>query len=173
MAITKSVEIALATNYPAEHLDQRERKVLQVAEQYVPALSGNWGSSVPTTQGGALDSLAASNAGGYMRTVKAQYDKSTMAGTGAVSLGVSIPAKAVVMECVVHTLVANVGATDMDLSVNAQPLAPNVHDNALNSVEQDVSTPFLTSAASNVTLTITGTATAGKFNFFIRYWQSE
>lgn len=58
MAITKATEIAGAPDYPSRRLRDRERKVVQVAEQFSASTASDWDTE-PTTIGGAIDALAA------------------------------------------------------------------------------------------------------------------
>lgn len=57
MTISKKAEIANASRYPSRRLNQRERKVVEVSEQYEASTPSDW-SSNPATIGEALDSLA-------------------------------------------------------------------------------------------------------------------
>lgn len=57
MAIVKADEINNAPLYPTSRLNRRERKVLEVAEQFSLTTAGDWVSS-PATISAALDELA-------------------------------------------------------------------------------------------------------------------
>lgn len=57
MAITKATEITNAPEYPTRRLRDRERKVVEVSEQFAASTPSDW-SVEPTTIGGALDALA-------------------------------------------------------------------------------------------------------------------
>jgi hypothetical protein len=58
MTITKATEILNAPDYPSRRLRDRERKVVEVAEQYAPGVTADW-ATTPTTISNALDQLAA------------------------------------------------------------------------------------------------------------------
>ena len=60
MSISKTTELAGAGNYPGQRLRQRERKVLQVAEQITDTVDADWASTDPTTLVAAINRLAAS-----------------------------------------------------------------------------------------------------------------
>ncbi len=75
MAITKSTEISGVGNYPSQRHRQRERKVIDTANQYSPNDSTDWtllpgNPSAPSTQDGALDVLAAAVAEGVAKEVR-------------------------------------------------------------------------------------------------------
>lgn len=57
MTIDKDKEIAGAGNFPSVRLSQEYRKIVEVAEGYVPTTPADW-TVVPTRQDHALDSLA-------------------------------------------------------------------------------------------------------------------
>ncbi len=59
MAIVKATEINGAGNYPSTRLRQKERKILEIAEQYSVGDSADWATTDPTTITEALDRLAA------------------------------------------------------------------------------------------------------------------
>ncbi|MDB4725786.1 hypothetical protein OAF54_00025 [bacterium] len=74
MTITKATEVAGTGNYPSQRHRQRERKVIQTANKYVPNDSTDWtllpGSpSAPATQDAALDTIAAAVAEGVAKEV--------------------------------------------------------------------------------------------------------
>lgn len=62
--INKATEIADAPTFPSRRLDPRERKVLQVADSYVPSDPNSWAGAPPTSQDEALDRLAILSGGG-------------------------------------------------------------------------------------------------------------
>lgn len=183
MAISKSSELANVGKYPANRLNERERKTLQVAESFSPAVAGNW-ASPPTTQDAALNALAASNAGGRAATVAALYDFSVNGGaTSTISLGVTIPDNAIVLEVVSDVLVAPTSSgsngtirlnvpTDGNLNLAltadgaASTTVPVYHDpNTGSSV-----LPKKTTAARALSVTIaTSALTAGKIRYLVRY----
>lgn len=178
MAINKLAEIALA-DYPSEHLNARERKVLEVAESYSPANSSDW-SSVPTRQDQALDALAAGN--GALRSLTATYDFSVQGGTvGDHSLGVSLPDNAVVVEVIRDEVTActstgSTGTIQLTLptdgaleqtALTADGGSPSLASSGGSAV------PLKTTAARTVQVTIaTNPVLAGKILYFIRYYLS-
>jgi hypothetical protein len=183
MAITKSTELANTGKYPANRLNERERKTLTVAESYSPSVAANW-AVAPTTQDAALNALAANNAGGRAFTVSALYDFSVQGGAiGTVSLGVSLPIKAIVLEVVSDVVTAPTssgstgtialavpteGVLNTALAANgsASTTVPVYH--SPNSASPAL--PKKCAAARNLSVTIaTAAVTAGKIRYIVRY----
>lgn len=179
--IVKATEIAGAYNYPSNKLNQRERKVLEVSDQYAPATAANW-SPAPATIEAALDQLAANNSGGVLKAVSVTYDFSVNGGAvGAIPLGVSLPNKAVVVEVIRDEVTA---ATSTGSTGTIQLTLPT--DGALEqtALTADGGSPSLassggsavpkkTTASRQLQVTIaTNPVTAGKIVYFVRYYQS-
>lgn len=183
--INKANEILLAGNYPAFRLNQRERKVLQTAEEYAPAIPSNWGSTPPATLSAALDALATSGAPSAfgMRTVSAVWDFSVNGGAiGTMSLGVSLPSKAIVAEVIrdIETTADSTGHTGTiqlvlptDGALEQSALAANGSDSGQAS-SGGTALPKKATAARALSVTIaTAALTVGKIRYFVRYYQGE
>lgn len=171
MAIIKSVEIAGAGSYPSEKLNQRERKVLAVSDSFVPAVPGNWNPSAPSSVDAALNQLASGN--GIAATVSAVYDFSVNGGAGSPSLSVSIPANAIVVEVIRDVLTAITGATSIALSVPVEGVIETGGASlTLGASFSTEASPTKVAASRVLQAAITGTATAGKVKWFVRYVQS-
>lgn len=160
-------------------LSKSERLMLAAADKYEPAAPSNW-AVAPDSVEDALDAIAAAypigsaGAAGSAKTISALYDYSLQGGVGPVSLGVSLPAKAVVVEVIQDVLVAMTGATGSALSAGGVTLSPSVHDDSLGVTSTGPALASAKSAAGGaLSLAITGTATAGKVRWFVRYVISE
>lgn len=182
MAIVKATELAGAGDYPAFRLNQRERKCLQVGEQYDAALDASWGSSVPTTLSTALDSLAAAvNPTAFgMVSASVLYDFSVNGGTiGQHNLALTLPDNAVVVEVVRDVLVApdssdDLGTIQLNVPTDGNLDTSMTADGAATSLATYDTTPTKTTAARTVRVTIATTAlSTGKVRWFIRYYKSE
>lgn len=178
-SINKATELAGAGNYPSNRLNQRERKVLQVATSYSPATPGNW-AVAPTTQDAALDALAASNAGGVMATLSVTYDFSINGGaTGSIPLGVSLPNKAIVTEVIRDEATACTSTGSTGTIILNVPTDGNLEQTALTA---DGGSPTVASsggsavpkkmtAARQLQVTIaTNPLLAGKIKYLVRYY---
>lgn len=181
MAIVKATEIAGAGDYPANRLNQRERKVLETAEQYDPAVDGNW-ASVPTTLSGALDALAAAGpAQTYgMVTTSVVWDFSVHGGAiSSINLTGSLPDNAVIVEVVRDVLTAPDSADDLGTIQLNVPTDGNLDsaitaDGAATSLATFDTTPTKLTAARTPRVTIATTAlTVGKIRWYIRYYKGE
>lgn len=185
MAIVKQNEIAAAGNYPAFRLNQRERKVLQTSNQYVPAVSADWGATAPATLDEALNQIAASGAADAngMATVSVVYDFSVNGGaTGSIPLGVSLPDNAVVTEVIRDEVTActSTGSTGtIQLTVPTdgalEQTALTADGGAVTLASSGGSAvPKKTTAARVLQVTIaTNPLLAGKIRYFVRYYRSE
>lgn len=183
--ISKAVELAGAGNYPANRLNQRERKVLQVAEEYQPTTPSNWGSTPPSTQAAALDALAASGSGSphAMASASAVYDFSVNGGAiGTIDLGVSLPAHAIVTEVIRDELVACTSTGSTGTIKLVVPTDGSLEQTALTADGGSPSlassggsaVPLKTTAARELSATIaTNPITAGRIRYFVRYYISE
>ena len=179
--LNKAVEVAEGKKVTKaeKRFSKAERLMLASADKYEPAAPSNW-ASAPDSISAAIDAIAAAypvgsaGAAGSAKTISALYDYSLQGGTGPVALGVSLPAKAIVVEVIQDVLVAMTGATGSVLSAGGVTLSPSVHDDALGVTSTG---PALASAKSGaggeLSLAITGTATAGKVRWFVRYVISE
>jgi hypothetical protein len=182
MSIVKATELAGAGDYPANRLNQRERKVLQVAEQYAPAASSDW-ATAPDSIGDALDALAASNSGGKLKTASVVYDFSVNGGTaGNINLALTLPDNAIIAEVIRDELTACTSAGSTATITLNVPTDGNLEQTGLTA---DGGSPSLASSggtsvpkkltASRVArVTIANeNVTAGKIEYFIRYYQGQ
>lgn len=126
--------------------------------------------SVPT-----LNGLNAS------RTAKAQYDFATLGGAvGSVSLGVTLPAGAIIKRDFIYTITQVAGASAPLIAINCET-ANNIFSAAsMNAVVAGTLTEGVSTGAASVFKKITsacpiavtissGAATAGKFDVFVDY----
>lgn len=183
--IVKATELAGAGSYPANRLNQRERKVLQTAEEYAAASAANWGGTAPTTITSALDALASSGAGSThgQATASAVYDFSVLGGTvGTISLGVNLPSKAVVTEVIRDELVACTSTSSTGTIKLVVPTDGSLEQTALTADGGSVTlastggsaVPVKTTAIRALSVTIaTNAVLAGKIRYFVRYYISE
>lgn len=182
MAIVKTTEIAGAGNYPANRLNQRERKVLEVGNQYAPAVEANW-ATAPDNIDDALDSLAAVNVGGKLKTVSVTYDFSVNGGAiSAIPLTVTLPDNAIVVEVIRDELTACTSSGSTGTIILGVPTDGALEQTALTA---DGGSPALASsggtalpkkltAARTLQVTIaTAALTAGKIEYFVRYYQGQ
>lgn len=94
--MNKKTEISGASAYPSNRLGQRERKVLQVSDQYEPINPDNWAVQ-PEDMDDAIDMLA--EAVKVVKAVAVVYDFSIQGGTvGDLPLGVTLPDNAIIVE---------------------------------------------------------------------------
>ena len=179
MAIDKKAEIAGAPAYPASRLNARERKVLETADQYVPAVAGNW-PVAPTGVDDALDKAAArladvsTNAREALVVVEYDFDEDG----GAVSdidLGVTVPAGAIITEVISDVLVApDSGTSDGTLRLNV-PTDGNLSaaitaDDGASGVSAESEPPVKLAADRELRVTIaTAALTAGRVRYHVRY----
>lgn len=185
MAISKATELARAGNYPAFHLNKREDKVLQVAEQYAPASASNWGASPPSSISSALDTLASSGAPSQygMVTTSVVWDFSVNGGAiGSIPLTISLPNHAVIVEVIRDELTACTSSgSNGTIQLNV-PTDGSLEQTALTADGGAVTlassggtaVPKKTTAARTLQVTIaTSALTAGKIRYFVRYFKSE
>lgn len=178
---TKAAQIAAAGAYPTD-FGARERKLLELSATYVPASSGNWGSSVPTTLDGALDTLASGTNGAKM--VKAVWDFSVNGGAvGDIALSVTVPSGGLVTRTgyYVNTTCTSGGAATVALKLGAQASGTIVGGTPIavatltagavaNGDVTDVATAKRASADRILTLVVgTAALTAGKITFVVEY----
>lgn len=127
MAITKSTEVSNAPSYPNQRHNARERVVIKTANSFTPSVSGNWDSpSSITDQDLALDALAArggtnetrfsqaaEGVGKAMLCLIADHNAASANITDAgVSMGVQLPAKAIIVACHTESLSGKVKSGD-------------------------------------------------------------
>lgn len=177
MAINKQSEISGAGQYPANRLNQRERKVLEVSNQFDPSTPSDW-ESAPATIDEALDSLAATNSGGALKSTTATYDFSVQGGAiGSHSLAVSLPDNAIIVETIIDVLTPVVGSGTVQLTVPTDgALQANDIDSgdSAGPLDDSLAAPKKLTAARTMQATIAGAiVTAGKIQYFVRYYQGE
>lgn len=171
MAIVKATEIARAPLYPTQRLNARERKVVEVADQFVPADSSAWGDSAPSSVTEALNSIAGSN---VMKTIKVVAE--VVSGSLVVT-SPEIPDNAVIKEIVIDPLVAFNNLTSIDIvladteAVAAdQILVNDLLRAAANTLSNLALTVRKATVVSEIQIDVTGTApTQGKCNIFVSY----
>lgn len=183
--IVKATEIARAYNYPQNHLNKREQKVLQVSEQYAATTASDWGTTAPTTITGALDLVAAAGAGATygMATASALYDFSVNGGAvGTITLGVTLPDNAVVVEVIREELIAATSTGSTGTIILNLPTDGNLEQTALTADGGAITVastggsavPKKLTAARVIQVTIaTNPILAGKIRYFVRYYKSE
>lgn len=183
--LNKATELAGASNYPANRLDQRERKVLQTAEEYSPASPSSWGSTPPATQDAALDALAASGAGAQfgMAVASVVWDFSANGGAiGSIPLGITLPSKAIVVEVVRDVLTAptstgSTGTIQLTLPTDGalEQTAKTADGTGAGASESGgTAVPKKTTAARTLQVTIaTNPILSGRIRYFVRYMKSE
>ncbi len=156
-----------------------------MADKYEPAVPSNW-ASAPDSVVEAIDAIAAAypigsaGAVGSAKTVSALYDFSLQGGAvGTIGLGVSLPAKAIVLEVIQDTLVAPVGVgSTAILLIGASGTLSDanlVGDTLGVKTVVPVSTlPHKSAVGGTLGIAVSGAVlTAGKVRFFIRYVISE
>ena len=170
MAINKAKELAGAGNYPANRLNKRERKALQVASSYAPANPAAWGSTPPTTVDAALDLVSSA---GVAKSLSATWDFSVNGGAaGSVPLTVILPNKAIIVEAYLDVLTAVTGAGNVSFTV---PVDGALHTGTISSATpvgpsiNSLATPKKLTADRIVQATIATGVTAGKIQLFVRY----
>lgn len=183
--IVKATEISLAYDYPQNHLNKREQKVLEISEQYAAATPSNWGSSAPDTISDALDLVASAGAGATfgMATASALYDFSVNGGAvSTIDLGVSIPDNAIIVEVIRDELVAatstgSTGTIQLNVATdgNLEQTALTADGGAVTVASSGGSAvPKKLTAARSLRVTIaTNAVLAGKIRYFVRYMKSE
>ena len=177
MSINKKTEIAQAPTYPSHRHNPRERKVLETSNQYAPANASDW-ATAPAIIDDALDALAAANSGGKLKTLSVTYDFSVNGGAvGAVSLGASLPAKAIVVEVIADVLTQVAGSGNIKLTVPTEGALQTGSIDSSDAVGPQFATaaaPVKTAAARALQATIaSAVVTAGKVQFFVRYYQGS
>ena len=179
MAIVKQTEIAGAGKYPANRLNQRERKVAEVTNQYAPAVAGNW-AAVPATIDAALDALSSSGAPATHgeATASVVWDFSVDGGAvSSIPLAVSIPDNAIVIEVIADVITQIVGSGTVQLTV---PTDGAVQAGSLASADTAIpktvspAAPKKVTAARILQVTIaSAVVTAGRIRFHVRYIKGE
>jgi hypothetical protein len=177
MSIVKATELAGAGDYPSRRLNKRGRKIVQTSEQYAPANSSDW-SVAPTTLSGALDTLAASNSGGKLKSVSAVYDFSVDGGAVSdIDLGVTLPDNAIIVECITDVLTPVAGSGTVQLTTATDgALMTGTIDSSDTAGPQNttLSSPKKLTAARALRASIaSNTVSAGKIEFFVRYYQGQ
>lgn len=183
--LNKASELAGTGPFPANRLNQRERKTLETAEEYTPSVPGNWGSTPPTTQDGALNALAASGVGGQfgMATASAVWDFSVNGGaTGTIDLGVALPSRAIIVEVIreVETSTTSTGSTG---TIQLNTATGNLEQTAYTANGASVpavassggsAVPLMDTAAQDLRVTIaTNPLLTGRIRWFVRYYRGE
>ena len=170
MTINKATELASVGNYPANRLNKRERKVLQVSNSYVPANAATWGATPPASMDDALNILATS---GIAKVATVTYDFSINGGAaGNIPLGITLPNKAIVTESYLDVLTAVTGAGSLTFTV---PVEGVLHTGSITSATTvgpqttNLVTPKKLAADRILQATIATGITAGKVQFFVRY----
>lgn len=164
-----------------KRLGRQEQRIVNVAEDYTPASSSNW-STVPTTQDGALDTLAAENSGAVTRSAKATWDFATDGGTvGTIDLSdATIPDNAIIIEVYASVVTAptsagNTGTIKLVLPTDGDISVDITADGAGTATYGDpsgapLSTEKKTTAARSLSVTIgTENITAGSIEYYVRY----
>jgi hypothetical protein len=179
MAIVKQTEIAGAGKYPNNKLNQRERKVVEVTNQYAPGTSGDW-ATVPATIDAALNSLSSSGVASTNGPATASVVWDFAVNGGAVSsipLSVTLPDNAIIVEVIADVITQITGSgtvqltTPTDGAIQAGTLA--TADTAIPKTVSPAAPKKLT-AARVVQVTIaTAVVTAGRIRFHIRYLKGE
>jgi len=176
---TKSTEINNAPANPSRKHGRRERKLLQTAMAYAPAVAANW-AVAPAYLDDALDQIAAQTSGTIIKTVKVTYDFGVSGGAiSTIDLGVAVPNHCVITNVMQDILTAptssdNLGTIHLafptDGALSANVTADGSHSGTAN---QSTGVAVKTTAARELSATIATTAlTAGKINWFITYVQS-
>lgn len=182
--INKQTEIAGAWNYPENRLNQRERKVLEVGNQYDPATPADW-ATAPTNIDEALDALAASGAAAAqgMAVASATYDFSVQGGAqGTISLDVDLPDNAIIVEVIRDELTAATSAGSGATIILNVPTDGNLEQTALTAnggspslaSSGGTALPKKLTAARTLQVTIAvEDVTAGKINYLVRYFKGQ
>lgn len=181
--LNKSAQLALATAYPRPRLGQREVKVLQTAEEYTPAVPGDW-SVVPDAQDAALDSLAASVAPLVAQSATAPqvtvavYDFATDGGAvSTIPLGVTLPAGAIIQNVSTEIVTAPTstssnGVLTLNVATEGNLVATGITcDGAATSVKSAGSTSFQRLAAQRTVNAVvtTNAVLSGRVRFYITW----
>lgn len=178
--VVKATELANAGNYPANRLDMRERKVLEVAEQ-LSSPNANLGAIV--TQDAAINALAATvgpvgGAIGERKTVRARYSFATHTGAqGTISLGVELPDNAVVIGVVEDIITAptsasSTGTMQLVLPTDGALNSALTADGTVPNTQVNLSAPVKTTAARNLSVTIaTNNVLSGIVDYYVTYIQ--
>lgn len=180
---TTSTKANIGDRTYRKRLGKQEERIVNIAEDYSPATPGDW-STAPTTQDGALDLLAAEASGAATKTVTATWDESVDGDTGTLDLSVDIPDNAIIKSVDYDVLVAPAGATDIkfnlpsetasDGALGAGNLTATLHAESTGPAPSTIAASKLkTTAARDLSIVITGTATAGKIKVFVEYLISE
>jgi hypothetical protein len=175
MAIVKATEIARAPAYPNNRLNARERKVVEVADQFAPADASAWGDTAPSTVTAALNEVAGAN---ILKTVKVVAE--VVEDVLEISAH-SIPANAVIKQITLDPLVSFDALTSVDINLadpenveSDQLLVDDLLLASLNTLSNLSITVRKAAVASQIEIAVTGTApTAGKINLFVSYIVSE
>lgn len=185
MAIVKSTEKNNAYDYPQYKLNMRERKVLQVADQYVPASSSNWGSTAPSAQDTALDQLAATGVAQAqgLRIATVVYDFAVNGGAvSTIPLSLTLPAKAIIVDIIREEVTAATSTSSTGTIILNVATEGNLEQTALTcnggtatvASTGGTAAPVKLAAARVVNAVIaTNAILAGKIRWYIRYYQGE
>ena len=155
----------LATKVFNKSLHTEVLKGIQTAEGYTPADAADW-ATAPTTQDGALDELASSK---KAQSVEATWEVADGA-TGAVDLGVSIPAGAVILRVIQDVQEAELGSSAAVLSADSNDISDDLVGASIGVSASSATLPVKTTTVGNLTFTITGTSTTGKISFLVEYF---
>jgi len=146
-------------------LHRQSQRAIQAAEEFSPSASGDW-VSAPSTQDAAIDALASTK---KSRQVEATWEVADGA-TGAVDLGVSIPAGAVIISVIQDVQEEEAGSTEALLSIDSNDISDDLVGAAVGVSASSATLPVKTSSAGSLTFTIAGTSTTGKISFLVEYY---
>lgn len=179
--LNKSQELAEGqlVQKAVKRLSKAERFLLASADKYVPAQSSHWASPAPESVVEAIDKLASiSSAGpagsvGAAKSASAVYDFSVSGGAiGTISLGVSLPANAIVLEVISDEITPLVSAGSASFVAGATSISGDLLASA--GVQAHAVGPVKIVAPGAIGIVIAGApVTAGKARVFVRYVISE
>lgn len=185
MAIVKATEIAGAPSVLAvEQLNRRERKVLEVAEQYAPTTASDW-DVTPSEIGDALDEVA-SRINTAEDTIAAyevleavvsvaDFSATGITAAGELDTGIELPDNAVVVEVFINSTADSTssgGTIQLLVGTGGTAISSALAADGTDNVE--ISSTGLgtkTTAATNLFLTAaTEDTDAGAYKAVVRYF---
>lgn len=155
MAINKKNEIAATGEYPANRLGQRERKVLQTADQYSPQDPSAWAVQ-PTTLDEAVDQLASSLT--VSKTFRFIYDASI---DGLTKDLCSLPSGTVLVSFVDARTVAFDKQPTLHIGADAYTLSQTVGALQTNTIK-------LITTATPISVSFTSQPTTGRLLIYLQ-----